>query len=319
MFAHAAIVSGRSVEEYLSSGAVAADCQIEAHARYGYDAVFAVLDLTLEAGAVGGEIQSRPGLYPTVLRAPYSPDDDFTRLPIPDPTSAGRMPSVLEMAGRLRAALGDHALVVSLVQGPMTLAVQLLGMEKALYLAADEPDRFLQLLDYAAAVSKTFGLAQLAAGAHVVLVFEPAACPEVVPLGLFREMIGPRLSALFAAFRRAGAMGSWLHIAGRCAPILPRYSALGAHIGNFDYCVDPQELLSALGESRLCVDGNVKPLSFVTDGPADIEREAHRLLQIFDGRGGFILSSGCEIPPESREANVAALVRAAKAWKRPAP
>ena len=318
VFAHAAVAIGRSVDEYLSSGAVAAACQLEARARYGYDAVFAVLDLTLEAEAAGGEVQSHRGIYPTVLRAPCSPDDDFASLRVPDPRSASRMPMVLEMASTLRRACGDDTLVVGLVQGPMTLAVQFLGMEKTLYLAADQPDRFLALLDHAAAVARAFGLAQLAAGAHLVLVFEPAACPEVVPVGLFREMIGPRLAGLFAAFRGAGASGNWLHIAGRSAAILPRYVGLGADIGNFDYCVDPQALLDALGESRLCLDGNVKPLSFVTDAPADIERESERLLRLFDRRGGFILSSGCEIPPESREANVSALVRAAQAWRRAA-
>ena len=60
----------------------------------------------------------------------------------------------------------------------------------------------------------------------------------------------------------------------------------------------------------------MKPLRFVENGPDDIEREATRLLRLFDGRGGFILSSGCEIPPDAREANVAALVRAALTWKR---
>jgi uroporphyrinogen decarboxylase len=317
VFAHAAMASGRSVDEYLSSGAVAAASQIDARAHYRYDAVFAVLDLTLEAEAAGGEVQSHRGLYPTVIRPPCAPDCDFPRMPVPDPGTAARLPMVLEMAERLRAACGDAALVVGLVQGPMTLAVQFLGMERALFLAADEPDRFLQLLDYTTSVAKAFGVAQLAAGAHLVLVFEPAACPEVVPLGLFREMIGPRLARLFAAFKQAGAMGNWLHIAGRAAPILPRYAALGVDIGNFDYCVEPQALLAALGESRLCLDGNVKPLSFVTDSPADIEREAGHLLRVFDRRGGFILSSGCEIPPEAREPNVAALVRAAHAWKRP--
>ena len=315
VFAHAAVATGRTVDEYVSSGSAAAACQLEARARYGYDAVFAVLDLTLEAEAAGGEVQFHRGIYPTVLRPPCSPEDDFASLKVPDPRSAARLPMVLEMASRLRRACGDEALVVGLVQGPMTLAVQFLGMERTLYLAADQPDRFLALLDHAAAVSKAFGLAQLAEGAHLVLVFEPAACPEVVPVGLFREMIGPRLAGLFSAFRSAGALGNWLHVAGRSAPILPRYPALGADIGNFDYCVDPQALLAAVGDSRLCLDGNVKPLSFVTDEPADIEREAERLLRLFERRGGFILSSGCEIPPESRAANVAALARAAQVWR----
>ncbi len=311
VFAHAALACGRSIDDYLSSGAVAAACQIEAQAHYSYDAVFAVLDTTVEAQAVGAEVQFRRGLYPAVVRPPCAPGDDFPRLTIPDPRTAARLPMVLEMAGRLRGRYGDEVMVVGLVQGPTTLAVQLLGMEAALYLAADDPDRFLQLLDYTAAVGEAFGLAQLAAGAHLVVVFEPAACPEVVPPGLFREMIGPRLAGQFASFTRAGTMGNWLHIAGRTAAILPRYAALGADIGCFDYCVDAQPLLAALGDGRLCLAGNVKPLSFVTDDPADIERAAGQLLGLFDRRGGFILSSGCEIPPESREANVAALVRAA--------
>jgi len=314
VFAHAAVASGRTVDDYLSSAAIAADCQIAAQARYGYDAVFAVLDLTLEAEALGGEVQSRPGLYPAIRRAPCAPDADFARLAVLDPGTAGRMPMVLEMARALRHAGCGGAAVVGLVQGPMTLAVQLVGMEQTLCLAADDPDRFVQLLEYAAAVSKAFGLAQLAAGAHLVMVFDPAACPEVVPPGLFREMIAPPLAELFAAFARAGAMANWLHIAGQTAAILPWYAALGAHIGNFDYCVDPEPLLRALGGSRLCLDGNVKSLAFVVAEPAEVERDTERLLRTFDRRGGFIVSSGCEIPPEAREANVAAMVRTALAW-----
>src|SRR5690242_3928618 len=117
----------------------------------------------------------------------------------------GRLPMVLEMAASLRRACRDDALVVGLVQGPMTLAVQFLGMERALCLAADRPDRFAELLDFAAAVGQAFGVAQLAAGAHLVLVFDPAACPEIVPPGFFRELVEPRLARLFSALRDAGA------------------------------------------------------------------------------------------------------------------
>jgi len=314
VFAHAALVCGRTIEEYRSSAAVAAECQLAALARYGYDAVFAVLDLALEAEAVGGGVQRHAGCYPAISRPPYDLDADFAQLPIPDPRHAGRLPMQLDMTRRLRAALGDRAVVVGLVQGPMTLAVQFLGMERALFLAADEPECFLHLLDHATRVAEAFGLAQLEAGAHLVMVFDPAGCPEVVPAGMFREMIGPCLARLFAAFKQAGAEANWLHVAGRTAAILPSYRGLGADIGNFDYCVDAERLLATLGEDRLCLDGNIKPLAFVTASPAEIEAEARRLLRLFERRGGFILSSGCEIPPEARSANVAALVRAATEW-----
>jgi len=44
--------------------------------------------------------------------------------------------------------------------------------------------------------------------------------------------------------------------------------------------------------------------------PEEIRGQASLLAQSFAGRGGFILSSGCEIPPESRQENVTAMVEA---------
>jgi uroporphyrinogen decarboxylase len=315
IFAHAAKVAGRSVDDYLASSATAAECQLAAWRHYGLESVFAVLDLAIEAEALGGTVVRRHGTYPTVTAPPFTPDRDFSRLALPDPITAGRMPAVVDMVARLRAGIGDAAALIGLVQGPMTGAAQLVGLERTLFLAVDETDRFVHLLNYATGIARTFGLAQLAAGADMVLVFEPTACPEIVPAGMFREMIGPRVAHLAAAFKRAGAKATWLHIAGQTAAILPLYSAFGIDIGNVDYCVDLDRVHDTMGESPLCLNGNIKPLSFVTDDADSIRHLADALLARFDGRGGFILSSGCEIPPEAEEANVAAMVAAARLWR----
>ena len=315
IFAHAAKVAGRSVDDYLSSSAFAAECQVAAWRHYGLDAVFAVLDLTIEAEALGATLTRHPGIYPAVAIPPFTPDRDFSRMASPEPATAGRMPEVVDMVARLRAGIGDAAVLVGMVQGPMTLAVQLIGLERSLFLAIDETERFLHLLDYTTGISRTFGLAQLAAGADVVMVFEPAACPEILPPAMFRELIGPRAAHLAAAFRGAGAKANWLHIAGQTAAILPYYSAFGFDIANIDYCVDLDRARDITDKDTLCLNGNVKPLSFITDGADNIRQIADSLLARFDGRGGFILSSGCEIPPEAEEANVAAMVAAARYWR----
>ena len=142
------------------------------------------------------------------------------------------------------------------------------------------------------------------------MVFDPAASPAVIPSQFFREFELPRLQRVFRALADAGATANWLHIAGPVQTILPYYAKAGVHIANFDYCVNVAEARNLLPTT--CLDGNIKSLSFVEESPAEIEAESRELLRAFGDRGGFILSSGCEIPPESRPENVAAMVQAAR-------
>jgi uroporphyrinogen decarboxylase len=220
------------------------------------------------------------------------------------------MPELLKAARILRREVGDEVLVVGCVLGPMTVATQLLGIEVALYLAIDEPESFARLLDFAAEVVIRFGVAQVEAGAHLPVVFDPSASPAVIPHQFFREFDLPRLKRVFAAFKQAGAAANWLHIAGPTEPILPLYPQAGVDIANFDYCVNPLDAQRALPQT--CLDGNIKPLSFVEGTPEEIAVKSSRLQKLFADRGGFILSSGCEIPPESQPENVAAMVSAVR-------
>jgi uroporphyrinogen decarboxylase len=132
----------------------------------------------------------------------------------------------------------------------------------------------------------------------------------VIPSQFFREFELPRLTRVFHALSDEGAAANWLHIAGPVQSILPYYAKAGVHIANFDYCVSVAEARNLLATT--CLDGNIKSLSFVEASPADIEAESRELLSGFGDRGGFILSSGCEIPPESRPENIAAMVEAAR-------
>jgi uroporphyrinogen decarboxylase len=84
---------------------------------------------------------------------------------------------------------------------------------------------------------------------------------------------------------------------------------MGVELANIDFCVDPQHAIELLPDT--CLDGNIKPLSFVEDTTAQITFEASKLSALFEKRGGFILSSGCEIPLEANPLNIMAMVQAA--------
>ncbi len=310
LFGHAAVLAGVALGDYLRDGSLLARCQLGALQRYGHDVVFAFMDLCVETEAVGSTLQYREHQYPDVASYALASAGDVAALAVPDPAVAGRMPQLLRAAGILRGELGDTVLVAGCVAGPMTLATQLLGIETALYLAADDPASFEKILDFSAAVSIRYGVAQIEAGVHLPIVFDPSASPAVVPPQFFRELLLPRLQRVFAAFRQAGALANWLNIAGPTAATLPYYPEAGVDIANFDYYVEPQRAQQLLPAT--CLDGNLKSLDFVEAQPEQIAAAATRLVEVFVARGGFLLSSGCEIPPEAKPENIAAMVAACR-------
>ena len=244
VFGHTAVIAGKTIRDYVTSGSELADCQIKALERYGYDAVFAVMDVNIETEALGSRLVYRSHDYPYVRDHAFTKTTNLEAVSVPDPSSAGRMPEILEALRIMRRETGGEVLVVGCVLGPMTLATQLVGMEEALYMAIDDPAGFEKLLDFSTRVAIRFGAAQVEAGAHVPLVFDPAASMAVIPASFFREFELPRLKKIFKAFKAAGASAGWLHIAGPLSPILPLCGETGANIFNFDYCVDPYDVLT---------------------------------------------------------------------------
>lgn len=311
LFGHAAVTGGAALSAYLRDGRVLAECQLKERQRYGTDAVFAFMDLGVEVEALGARLDYHESRYPDVAGGLLAPADDGSALRQCDPARDGRLPELLRAVGLLRAAVGDTALVAGAVAGPMTLATQLYGIETALYCAADDPVRYEAVLDFATETVLRSGAAQLAAGAHGIVVFDPAASPAVVPADFFRARLESRLRRLADGLRAAGARLIWLNIAGPTADILPRYAAIGADIATFDYYLDPTEARRLLPHA--CLAGNLKSLDFLDRAPVTVTARVQSLFAAFADRGGFVLSSGCEIPPEADADNLAALAAAAGA------
>lgn len=319
LFGHAATTAGMDLSSYLQDGRKVAAGQLLERERYGSDAVFSFLDFGVETEALGSRLRYFEQQYPEVVDYVLAPPGKRTlsMLALPDPEKDGRMPTVLLATRLLRQQIGDTALVAGTVAGPMTLATQLYGTEAALFLAADDPARYEASLDFALEVGLRYGAAQVAAGAHGIVVFDPAASPAVVPANFFRELLQPRLKKLMEGLRAAGAMLTWLNIAGPTASILAYYQKIGADIATFDYYVDPDEARRLLPHT--CLAGNLKSLDFLAIPPAMLAGHARTLIDAFADRGGFILSSGCEIPPETDSTHLTALASAAMGKQPPCP
>lgn len=299
-----------ALNDYLNSAELMAGCQLAAWKRFGYDGIAVFADNSLEAEALGSTITYPDDAYPQIEKPCLEDARDWKYLALPDPSEDGRMPVVLEACRIIKAAVGEEAAVVGTVQGPMTLAGQLVGIEKLIYFIVDQPVEFCNLLDFTTRVMLAFGKAFIEAGAHVIHIFDPSASCSVINRAVFKEYILPQLTQAFKELKDGGDPICWLNITGQTEPILDLYPQTGADLFNIDYLVPISNAMEKLPHQ--CINGNIKPFSFVTGEKQAIRQEAGDLLKETRSRGGFILSPGCEIPLESKVGNIEAMMEAVR-------
>src|SRR5689334_16890388 len=107
VFGHAAVLAGVPLETYVRDGELLARCQLQALDRYDYDAVFALMDTSVESEATGSRLTYRADMYPYVERYALADAGDAGHLAVPDPRRCGRMPEMLKAARILRREVGN--------------------------------------------------------------------------------------------------------------------------------------------------------------------------------------------------------------------
>ena len=81
-----------------------------------------------------------------------------------------------------------------------------------------------------------------------------------------------------------------------------------------DQATDLFKAKKVLGD-RICLMGNVAPDTMVLGTVDETVQECRRLIDVVGAGGGFILSSGCEVPYNTKPKNLAALIETAKTYK----
>lgn len=307
IFGLSARINGYTIKQYVTDAQTLALCQIKSQQVFGYDIVFAFADTALEAEAVGCRLYYPDNAYPYIVDHIIKTQKDIDKLKIPDPFRDGRMPLVAEACRSMHNELKDNCVVTACVPGPISLAAQLSGLETFMFLIADDLDSVEKILNFSEDVIMRYAEALLKSGAHSIMLFDPVASPAVVPPSVFKNLEAPRLKRMTDALRAMGSKFLWLSIAGATQKILPLFSGIGIDLATVDYVVPISDAIRLT--EGVIINGNIKPLSFVTAQPDEIKQIAINCINEAEGR--FILGSGCEMPLESKPENIGALIDAA--------
>lgn len=300
---------GRSIREALYD----AETQLEAlralDARLRPDIVFTLLDLTVEAEAMGLGVDFHERRPPGLQNQRLPKLERFYELGPPDPEKSGRMPVFLRVAedlpgidGRLRGAF---------ITGPFTLLAQLLGAEELLD-RVRLGDTLVEPLGFATEVVGGYAAA-LAQRVDLVTIVDPASVALEAPQ--YDALYRPFVSGLAAIIRSSGAI-SVLHICGDSAHLLEILSMAGVEGIALDAKVDLAREAARVPLS-LVLMGNIDPGRVLRRGTVeDVRWEVRRLLRHTGGMRNLILSTGCDVSYDTPVANLEAMVEEARAWRR---
>jgi len=131
----------------------------------------------------------------------------------------------------------------------------------------------------------------------------------------FQRLVLPSLKRMVKSLVDDG-FDILFHLDTDWAPMLPffRELPLGRYIVELEH-TDIRKAKQILA-GHMCVKGNVSSTLLALGTPAEVEREARNLIDDLAPGGGFILASGCEVPPNAPLENVRALIGAAHKYGR---
>lgn len=274
------------------------------------DLAFTLMDLTVEAEAIGLKIRFEPQRAPVVTSHPVDNHSSLEQFRIPDPHNDGRLPVFLNAVSGLSQQLPMP--VGAYVIGPFTLAGEMAGVQVLAEKSILDQEFAASLLDYTVAVGVVYARALAESGAALVAVLEPTAV--ILSPRSFTQLVLPRLHRLCEEISAAGAVPV-LHICGKSTHLLSAMTQSGAQGLSLDSQVNFPEIATQVPPGIVLI-GNLAPVDVLMQGDHQtVITAANSLLKAMEPFPNFILSSGCDLPLETPLDNIKALVQATRSYK----
>lgn len=286
-----------------------ADAQIKAIETLGHDALYSYVDPLYIPEAFGCKVRyltTGPILDPLPLKIKEAGDID--QIPRPDATGEGRLPVIREAVKGL-ATYGDGNLpVIGLFEGPFTTAARVIEAEQIMRMIYKNRGVLEDILDRMTDFLLSFGRALIDSGANVLFIPEPTASSTMISPLMFRELVLPLLRRLTGSLD----VPCILHICGDTSLIVDTMAQTGAAVLSLDQCMDLRKTREKAPKAVL--GGNVDPSGTLAFGSREQVVEDTLKCLHAGGKRGFVLMTGCGIPPSASVENVKTMISTAKEY-----
>jgi MtaA/CmuA family methyltransferase len=298
---HGGFLIGVTASEYLKSADLMVQGMAEAVKRYRPDGIPVAFDLQIEAEALGCNLAWSDQTPPAVISHPLVTLTTLEQLKVPSRTD-GRIPVVLEAAGRMRKEYPDLALY-GLITGPFTLALHLLGTDIFMEMFED-PQGLQSLMGFCTKVGEAMASYYIDAGCDIIAVVDPMTS-QIGP-DQFTQFVAPFALSIFSSIRRREALSSFF-VCGQAQQNIIAMCATGPDNISIDENIPLDYVREECLRRGISFGGNLQ-LTVVLLLGSEIEAKRHAIETMDTGGSrGFILAPGCDLPYDTPAANIEAV------------
>jgi uroporphyrinogen decarboxylase len=286
---------------YTPEGVIA--FQLKAQELYGHDNIMIPGGcLTVEAEAMEAEISIKEHNYPKISKR-VTQDLKMLNLRPADPYQDGRMPIYIEAIRLISDKLGETTPIIGTILTPLGVLMELIGFTQVIKGIKRYPDIIHEALRVVTQTCISYVGAMLKEGAHGILIDEAGASASLMRREICDEFGLQYTKTLISAVKSAGGV----FIIHNCSeePYLDLQVSIHPDVLNVSGG-DLKSIKKQFG-NQVCLMGNIEPAVIHLGSPKEVRSKAIECINEWKNEGGFIFSTGCEIPHNAPITNVKVL------------
>jgi len=271
----------------------------------GFEGVRVPFGLYAEAGALGCEVDynEEKGDKPPVVHPPQSMEG-FKKYA--DPLSSESTRVVIESVKALKAMNRPEIPVIAGVQGPFSLAGNLMGVSQLLLASIKTPERLDSILEVTSRFVGQYVKELEYAGADVISLCDALASGEFLGPARFERCAFPYLKRVIEPC----GIRLVLHMCHNCAPLIPLLVKTGAKSIGVDSKVDLRKAKEVAANS-VSIVGNINPVDILMKKPEEIRQITIGVIE----SGVDVVAPGCGLIAQTPTVNVQALTKTVKEYR----
>ncbi|MFB0554657.1 MAG: uroporphyrinogen decarboxylase family protein [Phycisphaerae bacterium] len=298
VYEHAARVIGKDPWEVSRNGRLLSKAHIEAFRLYNHRPVVVGIDIyNLEAEAYGATVDRPVGTgVPAIFRHPYSTTKELMTLEPFNPKTDGRVPMVIEAAGRVADECPEADVRIPL-SGPFSLAANLMGFENLLCEIMTSPDLVARTLSHLVAGQVEFCKEVVRQGFPDkigIAFFESGAVPPLMSPENFRDIeLGPLKKVMEETSAITGHPVPCI-IGGDTLPILDYILQTGTGYICCPAGTNQQMFMEIMrAHPAVMVRINMDPGPMTSKNFGEVEKEVDRVFELANNREKVCIGTGC--------------------------